>query len=198
MPPLKAINTIKKTGQETFSESNKVLDFKLLDFWSWSQSSLMDNTLRGILAEYIVKQALEIESGTRTEWDSYDLETHNGIKIEVKSAAYLQSWKQSEFSKISFGIAPTKSWDEKKHEYLPEIKRQADYYVFCLLHYKEKRTVNPLKLEQWSFYVLPTSVLNEHKKEQKQITLNSLLKLNPTKCGFNYIKEAIKQQTQTG
>ena len=110
---LKEIKIEPKTGVEPFSFEGQKLDFKLTDFWSWSQSDLLNNTLRGILAEYIVRQDLGIEKPTRTEWDTYDLETKDGIKIEIKSAAYLQSWKQTNLSKISFNIAPTKGWNSK-------------------------------------------------------------------------------------
>ena len=95
MTDLQAIKIEPKIGNESFSFESQNLDFDLTDFWSWSQSDLLNNTLRGVLAEYIVRQDLMIKKSTRTEWDAYDLETENGIKIEIKSAAYLQSWKQS-------------------------------------------------------------------------------------------------------
>ncbi|MDM8523410.1 hypothetical protein QUF80_08570 [Desulfococcaceae bacterium HSG8] len=39
---------------------------------------------------------------------AYDLETHDGIKIEIKSAAYVQSWHQKDYSKITFRIPKTR------------------------------------------------------------------------------------------
>ena len=191
MTDLKAIKVEPKIGNEPFLFKTKNLDFNLTDFWSWSQSDLLNNTLRGVLAEYIVRQDLGIKKSTRTEWDAYDLETENGIKIEIKSAAYLQSWKQSNLSQISFDIAPTKGWNAETNEYSTETKRQSNFYVFCLLHHKDKRTVNPTQLDQWTFYVLPTQVLEKQKKTQKRIGLNSLLKLNPTECRYGKIRTAI-------
>ena len=164
MTDLQAIKIKPKIGNESFSFEGQNLDFDLTDFWSWSQSDLLNNTLRGVLAEYIVRQDLMIKKSTRTEWDAYDLETENGIKIEIKSAAYLQSWKQSKLSQISFDIAPTKGWNAETNEYSTEIKRQSDFYVFCILHHKDKSTVDPTQLNQWSFYVLPTRILNEQKR----------------------------------
>ena len=72
----------------------------------------MDNTTRGLLAEFLVAAAIGQHREPRTEWLPYDLITKSGITIEVKSAAYIQSWKQTFPSKIQFGIAPRKNlWD---------------------------------------------------------------------------------------
>lgn len=182
---------IFKTGQKFFQHKNNNLDFNLLDFWSWSQSNLLDNTLRGVLAEYIVAKALDIKSIQRVEWDAYDLITETGVKIEVKSSAYLQSWKQKKLSTISFGIQPTKCWNKETNEYNILAERHADVYVFCVLHHQEKDTVNPLNMDQWTFYVLETKVLNGKCEFQKTISLNSLISLNPKKCTYNELKECI-------
>jgi len=61
------------------------------DYWQWSGSSLLDNTECGIVAEFLVALALGLTESPRLEWASFDLETAVGAKIEVKSAAYLQS-----------------------------------------------------------------------------------------------------------
>tara|TARA_R110001583_G_C5642245_1_gene407954 strand:+ start:1259 stop:1837 length:579 start_codon:yes stop_codon:yes gene_type:complete len=192
MSDLQAIKVEPKNGNEPFSFENTDLDFKLTDFWSWSQSDLLNNALRGVLAEYIVRQDLGIIKPTRTEWDAFDLETESGIKLEIKSSAYVQSWKQNSLSKISFDIAPTKGWNAKTNEYSAERKRQSDFYVFCVLHHKDQNTIDPTCLDQWTFYVLPTKVLNEQKKEQKRISLSSLLKLKPAACRFGEIRYLIK------
>ncbi|WP_156153452.1 hypothetical protein [Domibacillus robiginosus] len=44
----------------------------------------------------------------RIEWNAFDLVTPTGIKVEVKSAAYVRSWQQVKNSAISFRIAPAK------------------------------------------------------------------------------------------
>jgi hypothetical protein len=65
----------------------------LLDFWQWAYSDLLSNTNRGRLAEFIVARALSLGlTDVRIEWDAVDLVTPTGVKVEVKSAAYLQSW----------------------------------------------------------------------------------------------------------
>ncbi len=57
----------------------------------------MDNTTRGLLAEFLVAAAIGQHREPRTEWLSYDLITKSRIMIDVKSAAYIQSRGQSLF-----------------------------------------------------------------------------------------------------
>ncbi len=78
-----------KTGSEPFRNGDVLLSQTLLGFWRWAASDLVSNTLRGILAEYIVACALDLPQEVRVEWDAFDLKTAQGLKIEVKSAAYL-------------------------------------------------------------------------------------------------------------
>ena len=88
-----ALTVKRKTGDEPFSVNGRPTGFVLLNFWQWLASDLVDNALRGALAEYIVACDLGIADGTRPGWNAYDLITPEGIKVEVKSAAYLQSWQ---------------------------------------------------------------------------------------------------------
>lgn len=175
-PPMQVV---RKTGAEPFHHSGFLLKRTLLDFWRWSASDLVGNTMRGVLAEYIVACALELPEAVRVEWDGFDLKTPDGLSIEVKSAAYLQSWNQKALSKITFGIQPTRAWDAATNDYTGPLRRQADIYVFCLLHHQDKATVDPLDMDQWTFYILPAAVLDERFPVQKTIGLASLLKMNP-------------------
>lgn len=185
------MNPSKKTGEEHFYIGQDQLNMKLIDFWRWGQSDILSNSLRGVLAEYIVASALGIDAGVRTEWDAYDLITESGLKIEVKSSAYLQSWHQKSDSIINFDIRKTKGWDSQTNEYSSEFKRQADVYVFCLLKHKDRETVAPLNLEQWEFYILETRILNEKKQNQQTIGLNPLLKLDPIITDYKGLKKEI-------
>ncbi len=147
------------------------------DYWRWSSSSVLDNIERGIVAEFLVANALGLTDEPRVEWGSYDLKMPNGTKIEVKSSAYLQSWRQKKYSTIEFGIARTKeAWDPHtgKSQKQDPPKRIADIYVFCLLKHKEKATVDPLNAEQWEFYVVPTLRINEEKPCRQKIRLQPL------------------------
>lgn len=88
-------------------------------------------------------------SGTRQEWNAYDLEWKvtegKSIRIETKSAPYFQSWKQNGRSAISFDIAKKISWHADTNTYGKAPERAAEVYVFCLLNPKqEKDKLNPL------------------------------------------------------
>lgn len=194
---LRAVVVSRKTGEENFKAKGRLLDHKLFGFWQWACSDLSSNTMRGVLAEYIVACELGIAASTRREWDAYDLITNDGVKLEIKSASYLQTWVQSRLSAISFDIAPTKGWNASTNEYSSEFKRQADVYVFCLLHHQEKSTLDPLDLDQWTFYLLPASVLNTRLPTQKRISLSALLKLKPVQASFGEIELAIKEIIST-
>ena len=152
----------------------------------------MGNALRGVLAEFIVASTIDILDKPREEWDAYDLKTKNGLKIEIKSSSYLQSWEQIKLSKIIFGIQPTSDWDYTINKRSKEKMRQSDIYIFCVLSHKDKNSVDPLDLSQWDFYILETKVLNEKVKTQKTITLSSLLKINPIKIKYDNLKQEIE------
>jgi hypothetical protein len=181
------------TGQEMFRRGGEHIDARLLDFWRWSASELMGNTLRGVLAEYLVALDFGVTDEIRNEWDAFDLRTSDGIAVEVKSGAYVQAWHQDRPSKISFGIAPTRAWDPTTGTYDTQYKRQAQVYVFCVLGEKHQRQVDPLDLRQWEFHVLATQVLNDRLGEQKTLTLGSLLKLEPEKITHGGISEAVQR-----
>src|ERR1700761_545099 len=102
---LDKIQATIKTGDEKLLYQKEQLPISLLDFWRWSVSDILSNATRGRFAEFIVATAANVDIKTiRDEWGAFDLETMDGIKIEVKSAAYIQTWFQRELSKISFSI----------------------------------------------------------------------------------------------
>jgi hypothetical protein len=180
MNELRKIEATLKTGEEKFIEGNTEANLSLLDFWKWSVSDLLSNATRGRFAEFIVGAAIGCDlKKVRDEWAEYDLISPEGIRIEVKSSAFIQSWDQKNFSKISFSIRNSNSWDPETGKYNTNKSRPSDAYVFCLLHHKDQATVNPLDLDQWSFYVVPTSLLNEKLPAASTISLNKLEKLVP-------------------
>jgi len=189
IPP---IHANRKSGQEQISLRGQNVGYSLLNFWQWSSSDLVSNTLRGVLAEYIVAIALEVNEDVRAPWGAYDLH-YNGHKIEVKSASYVQSWTQQDYSKISFDIKKTREWNEISNKQADESKRQADIYVFCLLNHKIQATLDPLKLEQWDFYILPARVLDTELGNKKSIGLNKLKKLKPLHASFSDMKHGIEK-----
>ncbi len=189
---LSALKIERKNGDEPFVLKDTILSVTLADFWRWSVSDLVSNATRGILAEFIVANALQLaESGTRTEWDAYDLKLSDDTKIEIKSAAYCQSWTQTKLSQIRFTIRPTYGWDSSTNLSSAELIRQADLYIFCLLNHRDKKTVNPLDLDQWEFYLIHAKELNERFPSQKSIGLSGLLKLNPVTLKYSELAVGI-------
>lgn len=167
-----------KLGNEHLCSGGKMLPFTLLDFWRWNASNLLSNAMRGVLAEFIVATAANVDiQACREEWARYDLVTREGIKVEVKSAAYLQSWYQRAFSTITFSIKAAMGWDSETNTQTKTKSRHADLYVFCLLHHQDKATVDPLNMDHWCFYVLSTNEVNAYERSQHSITLKSLERL---------------------
>ena len=178
----------KKSGQERFIGINS----SLMDYWSWAHSDIISNSERGKLSEYIVRCAVHSASTHRVEWDEIDLISEEGIRIEVKSSAYLQSWHQRNPSTIQFDIAPKRGWSPETNLYDDKVCRHADVYVFCLLACRDKVKANPLDMHQWEFYVLSTKILDKMVPKQKTIGLSSLLRLGAERVEFQEIHHAVK------
>ncbi len=167
-----------KSGKEKLKFKNKKLPFELLDYWKWSSSNLLSNTTRGIFAEFLVATATGVDLNTpREEWAEFDLITPDGIRIEVKSAAFIQTWEQKDFSKISFSIK----------------SRNSDVYVMCLLKTKDQKEVDVLDLNQWIFYVLSIKEIENYKRSKHSITLKSLEKLTK-KVKYDELNEEVREK----
>jgi len=179
---LREIKANPKTGIEKITDNGTETQYNLLDFWRWSVSDILSNATRGRFAEFIVGTAIGINPlNIRDEWDAFDLISDDGIKIEVKSASYIQSWNQKKLSPISFSIKKARYWDAVNTMQSGEPKRHADLYVLCHLKHIDQITIDPLKMEQWDFYVLPTFRLDNYERSQSSITINSLRKLTEPK-----------------
>jgi hypothetical protein len=187
----------RRTGDERFVDGDKQLSFTLRDFWCWSTSDLLNNTTRGVLAEFLVASAVEIPtSGVRDPWAAYDLETADGLKIEVKSAAHLQSWAQKRPSVIIFNVPKTRAWSPDTNELASESARQADVYVFAVLAHQDKATVNPLDISQWQFFVLSSQALNQRTRSQHSITIASVKALSTGPTSYHELAAAIRNATR--
>lgn len=182
----------RKSGRERFRDGPMELDFDLLSFWRWSASDLVSNATRGIVAEYLIARAIGANAeGVRDEWAAYDLETEDGVKVEVKSAAFLQSWYQGRPSRVSFVVPKTRAWDPSTNLLSEKSVRQADVYVFALLAHQDKQTINPMDVRQWTFYVLPTAVLDGRTRSQHSITLPTLCRLCDRPVGYHELRAAV-------
>ena len=191
---LSRIKPTRRTGRESLHADGNSLGRTPLDFWRWSASDLVSNATRGVLAEFIVAQALGIAlDGIRGEWDAFDLTTPEGVTVEVKSAAFVQSWAQRHLSSIVFRIPKTMAWDAESNVQISEPRRQAQVYVFALLAHKDKSSIDPLNVRQWRFYVLPTAILDARARSQHSITLHSLELLAGVAISYDGLQEAVHQ-----
>jgi len=164
------------SGSERFSNRGEPIGGTVLDFWQWACSDIIGNTARGAVAEYLVAHALGIDVGARDPWGIFDLETPDGVKIEVKSSSYVQNWFQKAHSYVSFNCPRTLAWYPATNTFSDEARRWADVYVFCLLAEKDQKRLNPLDVAQWEFHVVPTRWLDDVLGDQKSIGLGRLSK----------------------
>lgn len=131
---------------------------RISDFWRWAFSDVRDNTTRGVFAEWLVGMALGCADGVREPWANHDLTTAGGIRVEVKSAAYLQAWETRRLSKLEFAGLAARRWDPETR-YSPTAEYRADVYVFCVLTCVDHSILDPLDVAQWEFWVAPRSVI---------------------------------------
>ncbi len=73
-----AITSEQLTGNETIADG-----VKLVDYWRWAHSNLIDNAERGAFAEYLVHTAVGATSTTRVNWDKYDVLSPKGIQSRI-------------------------------------------------------------------------------------------------------------------
>lgn len=181
------MNTLISTTP--FSLHSKDISLTVSDFWTWGFSDLLDNTLRGVLAEFLVSSVCGT-SDVRINWTPYDCVSPSSRRIEVKSAAYLQSWTDEDFSRISFDIAPKFSWTPE-NGYSDVKSRNCDLFVFSV-YTATSRNQSILNLDLWDFYILATSTLNREIPNQKKISLSSLQRLCPIKTDYAGLLSAIE------
>ncbi len=196
MRELGAIEAKRREGGESFHERGRNLGFDVMGFWQWSSSDLVSNATRGILAEYLVARALTVASGVRDEWAAYDLKTDDGTRVEVKSAAYIQSWHQERPSRITFRVPKTRAWDRESNRQSEAVLRQADVYVFALLAHGDQGTLDPLDVSQWEFFVVPTAHLDGRMRSQHSITLPSLRALARESVSFSDLRGAVEEASE--
>jgi hypothetical protein len=132
-------------------------DTAVVDFWRFAMPDLKVNNTRGVFAEFLVHQAVG-SARRRVEWASHDVETDDGLRIEVKAGTYLQAWEQHRHSDIRFTGLHARTWTPTTG-YSNEKSYNADVYVFALQTTREHANYDPLDTTQWEFYVLPRPTL---------------------------------------
>lgn len=176
-------------GKEKFKFNNQDLDYGIYDFWLYKYSNIYN--LQEIIAEFIIEKALGLDKSQNIDsWTLYDLKYRN-YRIEIKETSYYHPWNEK--GKISkqriFGITKANSnYDDSNSE--NRFERQNDIYVFCLNTGTTKEESNPMNLNNWEFYIIPTYVINKVCGDNKTISLGRVRKLTD-KVSYDKIKETI-------
>lgn len=140
-------------GDEAFTGvPGRAAPFTVLDFWRYALPDLRTNTTRGLLAEFLVHRALGARM-RNVEWESFDVLTDDGLRVEVKSSAYVQAWDQRGPSTIRFTRLRGRVWTPRAGD-ATEPTYNADVYVFALHTAPDHASYDPLDVSQWSFSVL--------------------------------------------
>ena len=140
----------------------KGVDATVLDFWRWALGDLRMNSARGYLAEFLVANAVGSTEPQRVEWGPHDVTAPDGTRIEVKSAAYLQSWAQRKLSTPRFSLKGAKLiWNSDSGSWTEPLGGRVDVWVFALQTCTDHTLYDPLTTEQWTFWVLPARVIDE-------------------------------------
>jgi len=165
-------------------------DVSVRDFWAWALGDLRMNSTRGMLAQFLVAKALGDPRLRDDGWGNFDVLTAEGIKVEVKSSGYLQSWKQRNLSKIVFSGLKGRSWDAETGYYSAEPEYRADVYIFAVHTCQDPSLYDPLDVDAWIFYVLPARVVRD--LGQKTLSLARLTALAPSPVSWSKLPEAVQ------
>ena len=180
----------KLSGKEELTFRNQKTGLSILEYWQWLYSDIYD--LQDTLAEYIVAKALGKEEPNNTgSWTLYDI-AYRGKRIEIKETSYYHSGQTDDESKSKvrkFGIAKAYS---KYQDNTSDLERQNDLYVFCLNTGETRTDSNPLQLEHWEFYIVPTSVINEKCGDQKTISLSRIREMTE-KVDYDQLKDRVDE-----
>jgi hypothetical protein len=121
---------------------------------------LINNVLRGQVAEAIVALALEPEwNWCSADYAPWDFDRADGVRLEVKQSAYRQSWQTAPGVKIApaFDVKARKQfWDGTA--YVASNRRAADIYVLAY-HGRADDSADHRDPHQWEFYVLPSHAI---------------------------------------
>ena len=174
-----------------------MLEFKGLDrtvtqFREWALADLKSPTTKGMIAEYLVRCAIGLDSAPALDWDHIDIRTESG-SIEVKSASALSSGPTPQPAKPKFGIAIKNSWDAAANNWAPHdpTRRHADIYVFCLHNELDPQQAHPLDTAQWQFWVVTSAMINkECGHNAKTVSVGPLKKMTQA-VSFQSLKNSV-------
>ncbi|MCG7526761.1 hypothetical protein MHW47_20210 [Streptomyces sp. OfavH-34-F] len=159
----------------------------VLDFWRYAMPDLRTNTTRGLLAEFLVHRAVGA-TARNVEWESFDVLAPGGVRIEVKTSAYLQAWGQRRLSEIRFSRLNARTWTPEGGT-APEQSYNADVYVFALHTALTHADYDPLDIGQWAFHVASRALVEA--TGQGSLGLASVRRLCGEPVGYERLAERI-------
>ena len=168
-------------GNEPLQVCGHDISLTINDFWRWAGSDLSNRDTRSIFAKFLVASSLDILSEERNPTRNYDLlwpqQDSPGIRINVRTAAYVQSYRGDLPDRITFSIG--------RREY-------CDVYVFCL--YKALNPdKSPLETDLWDFYALCSSELIGIRNGMLFATLPAIISLGAIWCDYYGIGGTIQK-----
>lgn len=190
-------------GSEPFEFRGAPLPSSVKDFWAWSMSRLIADGPRVDLAEFIINTALGMDmTEPKRGWGECDIVYPHGgkpVRIEVKCSTLLQAWERPSPPKPVFSIAKTLNCDIEDtgdgYRYIGRDgsppKRRSDIYVFCLFAEEDRSRANPMVLDQWRFYVVPTAAIDEQLGDQRKISLLGLSRIGAIECSYDEIRPTV-------
>ena len=153
------------------SHASRMEDRIFLRIRSLFDVPIIQNNLRGLWAEAIVGELLgEDWSFAGNDWAGWDYQRSDGLRLEVKQSARLQSWG-TETKSPRFNISgPMGHYpDGKTWVGNSDRARLADIYVFAWHDGRDQRRVS-----EWRFFVVRSDQLP---RGQKSIGLTAIQKL---------------------
>lgn len=173
--------------------------FSVLDYWRFQYCQLMNQ--QDNIAEYLINRALDICKAENVSfWTGYDL-SYQGKRIEVKSSSYVHTWNKKRVSEVrTFSIAPSNNyyWYGEADKNGKTVARQNELYIFCLNENRDISNANPLIIDDWTFFVIPTFMIDamcekSGNPNQKTISLSVVKKLSGNSVKFDQLRSAVEE-----
>lgn len=168
------------TGEEMFTLNGTPQGFDVHSFWRFQFSNLSD--MQGEVGEYVVSMALNnILPDNKCGWTQYDID-YNGWRVEVKTTAYYQPWRERSEKYKGKPLSEQRTWSirkahAKEFDMTSPLVRNNDVYVFVLITGKNAIDADPLKLEHYKFWAIPTYEINDRCGDNKSISLGKVKRI---------------------
>lgn len=156
---------------------------------------LVTNVYRGILVEAMIAEALQGSwTWVSRDWAPHDFENGEGVRLEVKQSAAVQSWgtKPGAIPRPSFDIARRKlMWCENEQGWTKEATRP-EIYVFAYHSVLDRVIADHRDPMQWEFYAVGETDL----PQTKRISLRQV-QLRATATRIDILAEAVAKLMDT-